>query len=448
MVLFCKAGLLMGVLVFGVSALAEEAPATENPLPDTSTATAISERLPLDELRIFAQAFSRISEAYVEDIDDKTLLENAIRGMLLQLDPHSAYLDAEAFANLRENTQGSYGGLGVEVSRDDGFIRIITPMDDTPADRAGLRSGDIIVELDGLPVKSLSQEESIDAMRGNPGSSITITYMREGNAKPTEVTIIREIIQVASVRHKSLAPGFGYIRIAQFQTDTGSEVAQAIGKLKADNDALLGLIIDLRNNPGGVLRSAVDVADLFIDDGLIVYTTDRLPNADLRFNATSADTAAGIPLVVLVNEGSASASEIVAGALQDHSRAVIMGVNTFGKGSVQTILPLDETRAIKLTTALYFTPNGRSIQAEGIVPDIWVERSKVTKLDKHPSRLKEKDLPKHLGNGNADQRHSDDAFRHSTKDKTDLVSTDFQLNEALTLLKGLHILAAKPKTLK
>ena len=413
---------------------AAEAPGVMAPRVD------LPPRLPLDELRIFAQVFHRVSSAYVEDIDDRTLLENAIRGMLTQLDPHSAYLDKDSFSDLQESTTGNYGGLGLEVGMEDGLIRVITPMDDTPADLAGIRAGDLIVRLDEQPVKGLSLAEAIESMRGLPGTSVTITLVRDGE-QPREVTLQREIIRVASVRHRSLDDGFGYIRIAQFQNRTGAEVVEAIEALR-EEQPLVGLVLDLRNNPGGVLQSAVEVSDAFLDGGgLIVYTEGRLDHADLRYSATERDASDGVPVVVLVNEGTASASEIVAGALQDHGRAVIMGTNTFGKGSVQTILPLDDEKAIKLTTALYYTPDGRSIQASGIAPDIVVERSKVTPLDRSSFRLKERDLPKHLDSGN-EATETPEAIEPE-KPPRDLAERDYQLHEALTLLKGLNILAQK-----
>jgi carboxyl-terminal processing protease len=395
-------------------------------------------RLPLDDLRIFAEAFDRISSAFVEEIDDRTLLESAVKGMLLDLDPHSAYLDHETFANLEESTTGNYGGLGLEVDMDDGFIKIIAPMDGTPAEKAGIEAGDLIIQLDQQPVKGLSLAEAIELMRGEPGSSIKLTIARDGEVRPLELTLVREIIEVSSVRHRVIEDGYGYIRIAQFQTNTGADVLAALEDMQQEEE-LSGLIIDLRNNPGGVLQAAVDVSDAFIDEGLIVYTEGRLPTSDLKFNATSGDLLNGTAIVVLVNSGSASASEIVAGALQDHDRAVIMGTTTFGKGSVQTILPLNEEKAIKLTTARYFTPNGRSIQAEGITPDIWVERSTVTRIKRHPLRVSERNLPKHLTNPNG----NNDSENETASQQEDVTIDDYQLNEALTLLKGLKILAKR-----
>lgn len=391
-------------------------------------------RLPLNELRVFAEAFNRISSAYVEEIDDKTLLENAIKGMLSQLDPHSSYLDKDSFTELQESTTGNYGGLGLEVGMEDGFVKVISPMDDTPAAKAGMESGDLIVQLNETPVKGMNLSDAIEAMRGEPGSEIKITVIKVGASTPTDLTLIREVIKVASVRHRILEDGYGYLRIAQFQSNTGEEVEDAVRTL-FDDGKLKGLVIDLRNNPGGVLQSAVEVADVFIDDGLIVYTSGRLASSELRYNATRSDLTSGTPLVVLINEGTASASEIVAGALQDHGRAVLMGTNTFGKGSVQTILPLNNEKAIKLTTARYFTPSGKSIQAEGIVPDIWVDRSKITPAKANPWRVKEKNLPGHLS---ATSESTDDDVKEGNMD---LAKSDFQLNEALTLLKGLNILA-------
>ncbi len=421
----CKAVLFMFALYSGAAGTEPSAVQTtgDNPLPP---------RLPLNELRIFVQAFDQVSDAYVEEIDDRTLLENAIRGMLSQLDPHSAYLDQTSFSRLQEKTTGKYGGLGLEVDINDSFVRVISPMDETPAERAGILPGDLIIKLDDKPVKGQSLAESISTMRGEPGTEIIVTILRDGESQPLDFNITREVISVASVRNRMLDTGYGYIRIAQFHTETGPEVGKAIDSMREEGP-LLGLVLDLRNNPGGVLQSAVAVADLFVEDGLLVYTSGRLDNARQEFRATGNDVTGALPIVVLVNEGSASASEIVAGALQDHDRAVIMGNRTFGKGSVQTILPLNEKKAIKLTTALYYTPSGRSIQAEGITPDIRVDRSQVTRLDRNRRRMRESDLHNHLN-----QSNEADSGKTSVED---LAITDFQLNEALTLLRGYNILA-------
>ncbi len=407
---------------------------------NTADKSKLKARLPLNELRIFAEVFNRVSAHYVEEIDDRTLLESAIKGMLSQLDPHSAYLDKESFTSLQETTAGNYGGLGLEVGLEDGFVKVIAPMDDTPADKAGIESGDLIMQLNEKPIRGMSLPEAIDSMRGEPGSQIKLTILREGDPAPSEITLVREVIKVPSVRQRFLEKGYGYVRIAQFQSRTGNEVAEAVNELAEEGD-LRGLIIDLRNNPGGILQSAVEVSDIFVDDGLIVYTTGRVSNSELQFNATTPDKIEGVPIVVLVNRGTASASEIVAGALQDHGRAVIMGTSTFGKGSVQTILPLNNEKAIKLTTALYYTPSGRSIQAEGIIPDIWVDRSTVTPIKRDSWRPIEKNLPKHLVNNNEESVEE-------TRDRANLrlARQDYQLNEALTLLKGLNIFSkTKPR---
>ena len=418
-------------------------------------------RLPLNELRVFAEAFNRISSAYVEEIDDKTLLENAIKGMLSQMDPHSSYLDKDSFNDLQESTSGNYGGLGIEVGMEDGLLKVISPIDDTPAANAGIESGDLIIQLNDTPVKGMSLSEAIEAMRGEPGSKIEILLIKTDDPTPKPLTLTRQIIKVASVRQRYLEEGFGYLRIAQFQSGTGDEVEKALIQLKDKGD-LEGLVIDLRNNPGGVLQAAVAVSDVFIDDGLIVYTRGRMEDSETRYNARTPDSIQGVPIVVLVNAGTASASEIVAGALQDHGRAIVMGTTTFGKGSVQTILPLTNEKAIKLTTARYYTPNGKSIQAEGIIPDIWVDRSTVTPAKSNPWRIKEKDLPKHL-EGDSDGSKLETDFDDSDNpvlmdpdsseppsyysNNMELAIRDYQLNEALTLLKGLHILnrMKKPK---
>ncbi|HWV08659.1 MAG TPA: S41 family peptidase, partial [Pseudomonas sp.] len=355
--------------------------------------------LPLDDLRTFAEVMDRIKAAYVEPVSDKTLLENAIKGMLSNLDPHSAYLEPEAFLELQESTSGEFGGLGIEVGMEDGFVKVVSPIDDTPASKAGIQPGDLIVKIDGQPTKGLSMMEAVEKMRGKAGSKILLTLVREGG-KPFDVELTRAVIKVKSVKSQLLEDGYGYIRITQFQVNTGEEVGKALAKLRKDNGKKLrGLVLDLRNNPGGVLQAAVEVSDHFLKKGLIVYTEGRIANSELRFSADPADASEGVPLVVLINGGSASASEIVAGALQDHKRAVLMGTDSFGKGSVQTVLPLNNDRALKITTALYFTPNGRSIQAQGIVPDIEVARAKVTR-EQDDENIKEADLQGHLGNGN------------------------------------------------
>jgi len=421
-------------------AVAQESPTSEAlpATPDAAPAPAITATpsLPLDQLRTFADVFSQIRLGYVKEVDDSTLLEYAIEGMLSGLDPHSVYLSADDFENLQSSTSGEFSGLGLEVGMENGFVKVISPIDGTPADEAGIESGDIILKLDNKPIKGMSLNEAIEMMRGPKGTSIDVTIAREGR-QPFDLTLERDIVRTASVRQRWLEPGYAYLRIAQFQRHTGEDVAKALEKLQQE-ETLKGIVLDLRNNPGGVLRASVDVADQFLDGGTVVYTEGRLSNSQTRYNATPLDNTDGVPIVVLINGGSASASEIVAGALQDHRRAVVMGTPSFGKGSVQTILPLSEERAIKLTTALYFTPNGRSIQAQGIVPDIEVERARVTAIDNLPRRVSEADLSGRLDNAGGNGDDQDNGPRRRVPNE--LLTRDNQLYEALTLLKGIHIL--------
>lgn len=395
---------------------------------------ATTEGLPLQDLRLFAEVFGRIKNAYVEPVDDAKLLQDAIRGMISGLDPHSSYLEPKEFESLQIHTSGEFGGLGIEVGMKDGFIRVVSPIDDTPAQRAGIKAGDLITKLDDTSTQGLGLNEAVNLMRGKPGEPIVLTIVREGLEKPLELTIVRDIIHVASVKSRLLDEGYGYLRITQFQVNTGTELNRQIGKLKEKSE-LKGMVLDLRNNPGGVLQAAVDVGNAFLDKGLIVYTEGRLANSKQRFSATSTTALPQLPLVVLINAGSASASEIVAGALQDHKRAIIMGQDSFGKGSVQTVLPLDAERALKLTTARYFTPDGRSIQAQGIVPDISVADAKLTLNANHRNGIKEKDLSGHLENG--DNRSSD------ADSNANLASNDYPLYEALNLLKALSTVSAR-----
>lgn len=398
-------------------------------------------KLPLEELRTFAEVYNQIREGYVEDIDDSTLLEYAIQGMLMNLDPHSMYLTKDAFQNLQTTTTGEFTGLGIEVGMEDGYVKIISPIDGSPASHAGLQSGDIILKLGTVPVKGMSLNEAIDIMRGPKGSEIELSIGRPGESQPFDVTLVRDTIKVASVRERWLEPGYGYIRIAQFQRHTGADVRKSLEKLMSEQK-LKGLVLDLRNNPGGILRASVDVAGLFLDGGNVVYTEGRMESTDMHYDADALDAIAGVPLIVLINQGSASASEIVAGALQDRGRAVVMGTQSFGKGSVQTVMPLSESRAVKLTTALYFTPNGRSIQAEGIVPDVTIERAQVTAYE-NPQRISEADLSRHLDNANSTAKK-----KKKKKVDNDLLADDNQLYEALTLLKGLNILGMRDRTVE
>jgi carboxyl-terminal processing protease len=360
--------------------------------------------------------------------------------MLQGLDPHSTYLDAEAFETLRSHTSGEFGGLGLEVGMEDGFIKVIAPIDDTPAFKAGMESGDLIIKLDDQQVKGMSLNEAVSLMRGEKGTSIELTIVREGLSKPFTVTIVRDIIKVRSVRSRELEPGFVYLRIAQFQAATGTETFAELEKIRAETPELKGLVLDLRNNPGGILQASVQVADAFLQEGLIVYTEGRLEQSKTSFSATPDDLIKQAPIVVLINGGSASASEIVAGALQDHGRAVIMGTRSFGKGSVQTVLPLSEKNAIKLTTARYFTPKGRSIQAQGIEPDIIVERAKITALA--PGlHISEASLTGHLENGDSDDEQAEENNRLREEPEGKPITQDNQVYEALNLLKGIHILS-------
>ncbi len=356
------------------------------------------ENLPLDEIRTFTEVFSKIKNDYVEEVDDRKLLEDAIRGMLAGLDPHSTYLDRESYKELQEGTTGEFGGLGIEVGMENGFVKVIAPIDDTPAKKAGIEAGDLIIKLDDTPVKGLSLNDAITRMRGKPGTDITLTIIRNGEEKPLVITITRAIIRINSVRARTLEPGYGYLRISSFQANTGRDLRQELDRLSKENDYKLnGVVMDLRNNPGGVLNAAVEVSDLFLDKGLIVYTEGRIKNSDLKFNARPLNVFRDLPIVILVNEGSASASEIVAGALQDHDRAVIVGQQTFGKGSVQTILPMADEAAVKLTTARYFTPSGRSIQASGITPDIIIDKLTVERVEEDGNGIvKEADLSGHI----------------------------------------------------
>lgn len=437
-------------LLFSHAVLAETpAPATTTDATPEASAPA---RLPLDELRNFAEVFERIRSSYVEEVDDETLFSYAINGMLTALDPHSAYLQPEDFSDLRENTSGKFGGLGLEVGEQDGLVLVITPIDDSPARKAGIEAGDLIVSLDGQPVMGMSLNDAIEKMRGEVGSPITIEVRRQNEPNLLTFKLVRDEIKVASVRSQLLSDNIGYVRLTQFQENTGADLKKILTQWR-DGKQVKGLVLDLRNNPGGVLDAAVEVCDSFLADGLIVYTKGRIASAEMSYSASSATVAAGLPLVVLINGGSASASEIVAGALQDHKRAVILGTQSFGKGSVQSVLPLANDKGVKITTARYFTPSGRSIQAKGIEPDIWVEQSDVTPRARART-FKEADLKGHLSNPEDDtgNRQQDKAASNKSKTANDkaekekekgeeILARDFQLYEAHTLLKGMAILA-------
>ena len=402
--------------------------------------------LPVDQIRTFAEVFAKIKKDYVENVEDGILLENAIKGMLEGLDPHSSYLDEDAYLDLQEGTSGEFGGLGIEVGMEDGFIKVISPIDDTPAQKVGLQSGDLVIRLDETPVKGMSLTDAVTRMRGEPGTDITLTIIREGEERPLKVTITRDVIKVKSVRTQTLEPGFGYLRVSHFQSRTAEDARAGLQQLKQDNNGdLNGLILDLRNNPGGILSAAVGISDLFLDTGLIVYTEGRIDDSKLKFNAKPADILDNAPMVVLVNAGSASASEIVAGALQDHKRAIIMGQKTFGKGSVQTVLPISNAAALKLTTARYFTPSGRSIQVSGIEPDVVISRVKVESLEEEETHIiTEENLSRHLDNDTEDdtpQETTDGDEATAEQIKARLLE-DYTLQQALNVLKSLQILTA------
>ena len=457
------AGLLAGAaLTVNLSAIADK---------DAETA------LPVEELRAFTDVFARIKSDYVEPVEDKKLITEAINGMLTGLDPHSAYLDTEAFKDLQVGTQGEFGGLGIEVGMEDGFVKVISPIEDTPAFKAGVKPGDLIIKLDDTPVKGMTLNDAVKRMRGKPGSSIKLTIARKGVDKPIVLTLTRAVIKIRSVKSTLLDSGYGYVRVTQFQEHTGELLAEALKTLYKDNKApLKGLILDLRNDPGGLLNGAVAVTAAFVKpDSLVVYTEGRSEDAKMRLTASREhylrplqldylkglpDGLKQVPMVVLVNGGSASASEIVAGALQDHKRAVIMGTQTFGKGSVQTILPIGNGTAIKLTTARYYTPGGRSIQAKGIVPDIVVEDPAMPSDEDFG--IREADLERHLSNGMEPKEEPaakpSDVIKQPPSDKPksdkdkkpvplepgEIVSkNDFQVNQALNLLKGLQILQGR-----
>lgn len=424
-------GIMLGVFIGVCGSVAAD--------KSTSVAPIDTDTLPYEDLRTFTEIFGRIKRDYVEPVSDKKLLEDAVRGMLSGLDPHSAYLVAEEYQELKEGTTGQFGGLGIEVTMENGFIKVVSPIDDTPAQKAGIKTGDLIIKLDDKPVKGMSLNDAVKLMRGEPNSKIVLTIVREGLEAPLKLTLARDIIKVKSVKSRLLEKGYGYLRISSFQSGTGEGLRESLASLKKENGApLRGLVLDLRNNPGGVLNAAVEVSDAFLKSGLIVYTEGRIENSEMRFNASPDDLIDEAPMVVLINGGSASASEIVAGALQDQKRAVIMGEKSFGKGSVQTILPTSNGAAVKLTTARYFTPSGRSIQAEGIEPDIALARVKLENIDKGESfSIKEADLSGHLQNATVANKAKKEG---QDKEKEKLDIEDYSLHEALNLLKGISII--------
>lgn len=447
-------GILVGILVsLNISAWAEKN---------------LAPQLPIDDLRVFAEVFGKVKSDYVEPVEDKKLINEALSGMLQGLDPHSTFMDAEAYKDLQAGTQGEFGGLGIEVAMEDGLVKVVTPIEDSPAYKAGLKSGDLISKLDDTQVRGLTLNDAVKKMRGTPDTKITLTVLRKGEEKPLTFTLTRAIIKSQSVKNKLIEPDYAYVRVTQFQEHTGEDLAKSLKSLREQNKGpLKGVVLDLRNNPGGLLDAAVGVSAAFLPkNDLVVYTEGRVADSKMRLSATPSDYARRgksdylkdlpeeykkVPVVVLINAGSASASEIVAGALQDHKRATILGIQSFGKGSVQTILPMNNGSAIKLTTARYFTPAGRSIQAKGIVPDILVEDGSDPSLSLH-----EADLSKHLSNStdeNAGKKKAEDAAKAAAaKEKLNekkfaeskgpiepASKDDFQFTQAMNVLKGLPV---------
>ncbi|KTC82785.1 S41 family peptidase [Legionella cincinnatiensis] len=404
-----------------------------------------SKAVPLEDVQRFSNAIGEIKKYYVKPIDDKELFDNAIRGMLSGLDPHSSYLDEEEFKELQTSTSGEFGGLGLEVTMEDGVVKVVTPLVDTPAFKAGIKSGDYIIKLGKESVQGLSLKDAVNIMRGKAGSTIELTILRKGVNKALTFDLVREVIQIKSVQSKMLAPGYGYIRLTQFQALTGKDMLQAIAQLKQKSGGKLkGLILDLRNNPGGLLDSAIQVSDAFLGKDksgkpeTIVSTKGRLPGSDFTALSKGMDVLHNAPMVVLINNGSASAAEIVAGALKDNKRAVILGTTSFGKGSVQTVLPLDNKTGIKLTTALYYTPSGTSIQATGIIPDIVVNEVEIPKNAAKPADatgFSEADLNGHILNKSVEKTKAKSA--KAVLD--DLMHNDYQLYAALTVLEGMSL---------
>lgn len=404
---------------------------------DSNNAYAAKTSLPLNQLQAFSEVYLKIKQNYVQEVSDKELFDNAIKGMLQGLDPHSNFLNEKDFKDLKIGTKGEFGGLGIEVTMEDGFVKVISPIDDTPAFKAGVKPGDLIIEIDGGSVKGLSLNQAVDLMRGKVGEPILLSIARKGENGPLEIKIVRAKIKVKSVKYEIIHENYAYIKISSFQNKTGKNLYDAISDLNTKSKGnIKGYVIDMRNNPGGVLGASVDVSDAFIKGKKkLVFTKGRSEDAMYEFTSNNIDLAEGKPIVVLINGGSASASEIVAGALQDHKRAIIMGTQSFGKGSVQTILPITSKTAVKITTARYYTPNGRSIQAKGITPDIIVkERELSASLDN--KMLKESDLKGHLKN--TDKKKNEDI--KEAQDKR--LEKDYQLSEAINLLKGLNIMSS------
>ncbi len=428
--LFKSALALLTLVCFSLSSVVQA---------DKNKKSSDESQLPLEELRTFTRVYDHVRNSYVREVSDTQLLEYAIKGMIAELDPHSAYLDKEAFAELQATTSGEFGGVGLEVGLDEGFIKVITPLDGSPSQKAGIKPGDIVVRLDDQSMKGKTLSDAARIMRGPKDTPIKISVQRKGTDETLEILVIRDLIHVQSVSIKPLAEHYLYIRIAQFQVNTGKDFVARLRDSFKQYPKTKGLILDLRNNPGGVLQASIEVADAFLNDGLVAYTQGRTDNSNINYNTTPGDIAAGLPLVVLINSGSASASEVVAGALQDQKRAVIMGTRSFGKGSVQTVIPISEDRAVKLTTALYYTPNGRSIQAKGIEPDVRLEANNAAVDNKMATS--EADLSGHIPNKNSKQTSAGEPETVVADD----ILKDSQVLDAVNLLKGLHILGKQSR---
>lgn len=407
-------------------------------LPANNSTASAPSAVDLDDIRNFSRVYEVVRQAYVEKVDDKTLMKAAITGMLAGLDPHSEYLDKEGLTQLNEDTTGEYSGLGIEVLQVDGGLRIVSPIDDTPAARAGIKAGDNIVKINGTLIDARNVDDMFRQLRGKPGSKVDLTIAHANSDKLIDLHLVRENISVSSIKVRELEPGYAYVRISQFQEDTVSDLERKLAELISKNGPPRGAVLDLRNNPGGLLTAAVGVSDDFLDSGVIVTTRGRLQDANMSFKAHPGDQLNGAPLIVLTNNGTASAAEIVSGALKDNHRALIMGQRTFGKGVVQTVLPLDADHAVKITTARYYTPNGTSIQAEGIKPDIALADLTVNKADSGPVLISsEADLPNHLANENA--KASADINNDGSAADAKLATSDYALSQALNVLKGMAL---------
>jgi len=431
------------ILLAGTAAVFVAGVMAWNPSQGYQQATAATDYRQMDK---FAQIMDAVKRTYVEDKTDEELIDGALAGMLSSLDPHSTYMNKDMYKQMQVETSGEFGGLGIEISSAQGGIRIISPIEDTPADRAGIHAGDLIVKIDDQLAKDLSLAEAVKLMRGKPGSSIVLTIFRKTETKPLEIKIVRDVIHVKSVKSAMLAPGFVWLRVAQFQEQSSKELKEQIAKLKKDaGGKFKGAVLDLRNNPGGLLDQAVEISDMFLNKGGIVSTKSRV-GSSMKFDAKPGDVLDGVALVVLINNGSASASEIVSGALQDNKRAVLMGTKSFGKGSVQRIIPLPDGTAFKLTTSLYYTPSGRSIQATGIDPDIevpWVKVRKVTE-EKETLRISERDLKGHLANGNGKKETKKEEKKDSVSKKMqERLLKDVQLQRALDVLKAMYVVQGR-----